>query len=189
MIGWFVTWLGRWLALGFELAGALIRGVLGGLVGGTGGGAAGGVAPQVRRAGAAEVVDLRHLVLRAGLPRSTAVFAGDDAPSTRHWVAEVGGRVVGVVTVLASPAPEGAPSPAGFQLRGMAVSPDHRGSHLGEALLLAAQRDVAAPMWCNARVGVVPFYAKYGWQAYGPTFEVEHAGAHQRMGWSPAQAR
>lgn len=180
MIGWFVRWLQELVGLGFRLVGQLLAGLFGGLLA--------PVTPITVRPGtAAEVVDVRHEVLRQGLPRSTAIFAGDD--TGRHWVAARGAAIVGVVSVIPAPMPdpppEANPVPA-YQLRGMAVLASHRGQRLGEALLLAAHRDVAAPMWCNARIGVVPFYADRGWKAVGPTFEVPHAGLHQRMWWPPA---
>ena len=178
MIGWFLRWLQALVDLAFRLAGQLVAGIFGGLAAPVG-------AVVVRSGGAAEVVDVRHRVLREGLPRETAIFAGDDLG--RHWVAAQGARVVGVVSVIAAPMPdpppEASPVPA-HQLRGMAVLPDFRGQHLGEQLLEATHRDVAQPMWCNARIGVVGFYAAHGWRAVGGTFEVPHAGAHQRMWWA-----
>ena len=75
---------------------------------------------QVRRARPEEVIDLRHAVLRAGLPRETAVFPGDDAPDTVHVVAVDGtGGIVGCATMLKNSwQAEGV-----WQVRGMAVSP------------------------------------------------------------------
>ena len=32
-----------------------------------------------------ETLDLRHVILRPGLPRETAIFPGDDAPTSRHF--------------------------------------------------------------------------------------------------------
>src|SRR5436190_10031407 len=52
----------------------------------------------IRRAAAEEVVDLRHAILRAGLPRETAIFPGDDDPTARHFVAVMDGQVVGTLT-------------------------------------------------------------------------------------------
>lgn len=138
----------------------------------------------IRRGTAAEVIDVRHAVLRPGRPRATAVFSGDDAPDTRHWVAEVEGRVVGVASVMAAPAPDGLP--ASWQLRGMAVLPELQGRHVGAELLRAVQADVADPLWCNARAAVEGFYAGLGWRGVGELFEIEPIGPHRRMWWSRA---
>lgn len=141
----------------------------------------------IRRGSAAEVVDVRHVVLRPGRPRETAVFAGDDHPLARHWVAIDGGAVVGVATIVPAPMPDPpvAPPPA-WQLRGMAVLPAHRGLGLGARLLEAAQQDLAAPAWCNAREAVEAFYAAHGWRAVGPLFEIAGVGPHRRMWWPGA---
>lgn len=136
----------------------------------------------VERAHPEELVEVRHRVLRAGRPRETAHFAGDDAPGTRHWVARIGGRTVGVVSVMeaAMPAPHPTPRPT-WQLRGMAVLADLQGQGVGTALVERVVAEVAAPLWCNARLGALPFYAACGWQSLGETFHIEPIGPHVRM--------
>jgi GNAT superfamily N-acetyltransferase len=134
---------------------------------------------DVERAPAARVIDLRHRVLRAGRPRETAHFDGDDEDRTRHWVAGHQGEVIGVVTVLARPFPDG--DGPGWQLRGMATDPAWRGRGVGRALLRAVEAEVAEPMWCNARTGAAPFYEKHGWRRAGETFEIAGVGPHVRM--------
>src|SRR5690349_15087739 len=55
----------------------------------------------IRRAVVEEIIDLRHAVLRAGLPRSEAVFDGDTAETSRHYGGVDGatGRIVGCATI------------------------------------------------------------------------------------------
>jgi hypothetical protein len=119
---------------------------------------------RVRRGSTAELLDLRHAVLRPGKPRESAHFPGDDDPKTLHWVAVQADRVVGVVSVMPSPK-----DGVLWQLRGMAVDPALRGQ----------------PMWCNAREAVVGFYERYGWETIGPTFEIAGVGPHRQMIWRP----
>jgi GNAT superfamily N-acetyltransferase len=147
---------------------------------------------HVRRARPDEVIDVRHRVLRRGRHRDTAVFPGDDAPDARHWVAERDGQVVAVVTVITSAMPHpaaGVPGPPGLQLRGMAVVDEERGTGVGALLLDVVHTEIAAPMWCNARVAVVGFYTRHGWVAVGSEFDIPLVGPHQRMWWAPTHQR
>jgi GNAT superfamily N-acetyltransferase len=136
----------------------------------------------IRRATFEEIVDLRHAVLRAGLPREMAWFEGDGEPSTRHYGAFLDGRNVGCATLhlnhwLDEPA---------WQLRGMAVAPDQQSTGLGRAILAFVEDDVKTNhtvrlMWCNARVPASRFYQRLGWQIVSEEFEVPTAGPHFRM--------
>jgi GNAT superfamily N-acetyltransferase len=139
---------------------------------------------RVRRGTAAEVIDLRHVILRAGLPRETAVFPGDERPDAIHVVAEApSGRIVGCVTLHPSTWND---APA-WQLRGMATDPAVRGTGVGQAMLDAVEREIrsASPvrqLWCNARVPAAGFYRRAGWSIESEQFEIPSAGPHYRMG-------
>jgi len=138
---------------------------------------------EVRRAEPSEVIDLRHTILRAGLPRETAIFPGDDSEGTIHVVAIDGGAVVGCATMLRS-AWEGQRA---WQVRGMAVTARLQGRGVGRALLTEleclarADADGAAIMWCNARTPAVGFYERAGWVVASPEFVIEMAGPHVKM--------
>jgi predicted GNAT family N-acyltransferase len=135
----------------------------------------------IRPAQASELIDLRHAVLRARLPRESAIFAGDELPTTRHFVATVDGRIVGCVTLLLN---EWNDEPA-WQLRGMAVEPGMQGSGIGAKLLAAAEEStVSSPtqlLWCNARVPASKFYQKRGWELVSEQFDIPTAGPHVKM--------
>lgn len=136
---------------------------------------------MIRTAAASEVIDLRHKVLRAGLPRETAMFPGDDAPTARHFVAEVDGRIIGCVTLHLNEWN----GERAWQLRGMAIEPTRQGSGIGAQLLCEAERSAAASevkqMWCNARVPASGFYTKHGWTTESDEFDIPTAGPHIRM--------
>jgi GNAT superfamily N-acetyltransferase len=72
----------------------------------------------------------------------------------------------------------------GYALRAMAVSPERQRQGIGTRLLRVVQAEVDTTLWCNARVDAVGFYARLGWLAVGPVFEIEHHGNHQRMTWT-----
>jgi predicted GNAT family N-acyltransferase len=178
-VGWFVRLLQAFVAMGLQLAADLVKGLLGAPATAV----ARATAPiEVRRASVDELLGVRHEVLRPGRPRSTAHFDGDDAPATRHWAAWQADRVVGVVSVMEAPQPEG---DARWQLRGMAVLPGLQGQGVGSALLLQVHGDVAEPMWCNARQSAEAFYQRHGWQGVSEPFVIEPIGPHRRMRHDP----
>lgn len=134
-----------------------------------------------RRASLEEIVDLRHAVLRAGLPREAAVFAGDEAEASRHFGAFDGATVVGCATLHAN-SWEGEPA---WQLRGMASDPGYRGRGVGRGLLRFLEGDIADAgmrlLWCNARVPAAGFYEAMGWSVRSDAFDIPTAGPHYRM--------
>ena len=138
---------------------------------------------RVRRAGLDELVDLRHAVLRKGLPRGEAMFLGDEAPTSRHYGAFRGGEVLCCATLHAS-AWEGEPA---WQLRGMATAPHARRTGLGRRVLKRIEDDLRQHaggvllLWCNARVPAVAFYREMGWEVVSGEFEIPTAGPHVRM--------
>lgn len=139
---------------------------------------------EIRRISASEVIDLRHAILREGLPRESAIFEGDELVETQHFGGFLKDRLCGVVTIFPAPFP---PQPAvlpAWQLRGMATTPDVRGAGVGKALLQRCEesvQDTARLLWCNARKAALGFYAHHGWQIVGEEFEIPTAGPHYRM--------
>lgn len=131
---------------------------------------------EVRRVDRDAILELRGRVL-SSLDAPAGAFRRDLAASTRHWAAFADGEMVGCVTVLRL---------RGRMLRGMAVSVEHQRQGVGTALMRVVCSEVDEPMWCNARLGVVDFYARMGWGAVGPTFEIQPHGLHQRMTWDGA---
>lgn len=140
---------------------------------------------EVRRISAEETLDLRHAVLRAGLPRETAIFPGDEAESSRHFGAFLDGQLVGVVTIHFVPLLDQPDFDSAYQLRGMATADGLRGQGIGRALLNAcieaAAQNGAQWIWCNARTPAMGFYAQQGFKTQGGIFDIPTAGPHVRM--------
>lgn len=139
-------------------------------------------AVQLRLACTAEVLDLRHAILRAGLPRETASFEGDAESGTRHVIATIDGLVIGCVTILRRPWND---RPA-WQLRGMAVASEMQKAGIGSKLLVEIDRIVrkekfSDQLWCNARVPAAEFYQRHGWQIASEQFDIPTAGPHVKM--------
>ena len=145
---------------------------------------------MIRAISATETITVRWPVLRPGFSRETAVFDGDDAPTTLHFGAFDCEALIGVASIYLAPFPS-RPDPAmpgelpAWQLRGMATLPEVRGAGFGKALLdacvAAARSKGAALIWCNARTGAAKFYAQRGWQITGEEFDIPTVGPHSRM--------
>lgn len=151
----------------------------------------GGLIPTIRSMAAApliqlvdvqQIIDLRWRILRAGLERSTAMFDGDEEPTTRHLAALDNDRVIGCVTILHRPW-ENAPA---WQLRGMAIEPALQKGGIGRRLVAEVERIVLVDpsrlqLWCNARTPATAFYLRLGWTIVGPEFVIPTAGPHFKM--------
>jgi GNAT superfamily N-acetyltransferase len=141
-----------------------------------------GQAILVRVAAFHDIVDLRHAILRAGLPREMAVFPGDDMPTNWHFGAFLNDRNVGCASFHQSQWQR----QHAWQLRGMATDPALQGKGIGRELLAFAEDTLLREsplrlMWCNARTPALGFYQKQGWQSVGDEFIIETAGPHFKM--------
>ena len=127
------------------------------------------------------IIDLRHDVLRQGMPREAAVFDGDRDPAARHYAALEQEQLIGCVTLH----PSRWDSEPAWQLRGMAVAEGYRSRGIGRRLLEFIDCELAdSPvtlLWCNARVPALAFYRKLGWAVVSDVFDIPTAGPHVRM--------
>lgn len=139
--------------------------------------------PQLRIVDPDAVIDLRHRVLRAGMPRDAAMFEGDTEVGTVHLAAyDDWDVVIGCATVLH----RGWNGEPAWQLRGMAVEPQLQGCGIGRLLLVEIERLIRCDshsclLWCNARKHAVGFYERHGWRLASPEFEIPTAGPHHKM--------
>jgi GNAT superfamily N-acetyltransferase len=136
---------------------------------------------MIRRVDLEQIIDLRHAILRAGLPRETAIFEGDDGAQARHYGAFEHDRLIGCVTLHPSTWED---SPA-WQLRGMAVVEGRQKRGIGRRLIDFLEADLSdspiRQLWCNARVPAAAFYEKLGWSVVSDPFEIPTAGPHVKM--------
>jgi GNAT superfamily N-acetyltransferase len=128
------------------------------------------------------ILDLRHRILRAGMPREAAQFEGDIEPDAIHLAALDGWDiVVGCCTLIRRPWMN---NPA-IQLRGMAVDDGLQGLGVGRLIMHAVHETAIdtpeLPLWCNARKTAVGFYEKFDWQVASAEFEIPSAGPHFKM--------
>lgn len=136
----------------------------------------------IRAARAEELIELRHRILRADLPRSEAIFACDADPTSFHVAAELQGKIVGCATIQQDPY-HGNPA---WRLRGMAVDDHVRRRGVGQAVLQLIYQSVERSdyshfLWANARCPAIPFYLSEGWIIVSDVFEIPTAGPHVVM--------
>src|SRR5690349_4064878 len=114
------------------------------------------------------ILDLRHRLLRAGLPKESAQFPGDEIPSTWHLaVFNLGANDAPPIS-CASFMLNTYKDETAWQLRGMATEIGYQGKGFGGELLRCGETLITVDsnvrlFWCNARVPAIPFYQKHGW--------------------------
>ena len=142
------------------------------------------MAPDIRRISAAETRDLRQAILRPHQRPEELVFPGDEDPDSLHVGAFSGGKLIGVASIMRS-VMSGRASCEAWQLRGMAIRPEHRRRGSGAALVRAcidyAAREGGQVLWCRARTPAVPFYRALGFETEGEEFEIPVSGPHYVM--------
>ena len=125
-------------------------------------------------------VDIRHRLLRTGMPRSTVAMHGD-ADAT--WFGVIcDGEIEGTAGVFLEGSPEG---DSRHRLRAMATSEAIRGSGLGRMLIDAVcdhvREDGGTSVWASARTSAAGFYTKLGFEVTSAEYDVDGIGPHVRM--------
>ena len=128
------------------------------------------------------VLPLRRAILRANLPAEESTYAQDGMATTLHLAARAAdGEVVGVCTWF----PDPLDGRDGWRLRGMATSPQVRGTGVGARLLAEGlaegERRGLDLVWCQARTPAVGFYRRYGFVTVGQEFLAVHGIPHYLM--------
>jgi GNAT superfamily N-acetyltransferase len=147
--------------------------------------------PELVLVKAADCLPLRERILRPGQAPSAYNYPADGDPRAAHFGLRAGKQLVGVASLLPEPRSAKGPGGAGpeqWRLRGMAVDTDRRGQGLGRMLLQAVQavtQQRGGGLWFTARVGVRPFYERYGCHAEGDVFDLPGGGPHVLMTWHP----
>jgi GNAT superfamily N-acetyltransferase len=139
---------------------------------------------EIRAISAAEVLQLRHTLLRPDLPADKLVYPGDLDDDAGHYGAFVDGTLVGIASVYEM-GESFEREPGIWRLRGMAVEEHLRGRGLGARLVLAtfdhARRHGGTLYWCQARTVARGFYERLGLEAVGDEFIVPNVGPHYIM--------
>lgn len=139
---------------------------------------------MVKKISATETYAVRQPVLRAGKPIESCQFDGDERESTKHYGYFENGNLIGIASMF-EVKNEAFDSQKQFQLRGMAVLPNHQKKGIGEQLVLFAEKDAIAQnadlIWFNAREIAVGFYEKLGYEIFDEPFDIGDIGPHYIM--------
>jgi GNAT superfamily N-acetyltransferase len=142
-------------------------------------------AAPARPVDVAVVHPLRMEVLRRGRPPGSSVYVGDDDPAARHVAVFAGDDVFSVGSVFPDTAPWAPARRDAWRVRGMATREGRRGRGLGHSVLSAliehARANGGRFIWCEARIGAIPFYERAGFVTEGQPFVMDDVD-HIHMG-------
>lgn len=139
---------------------------------------------KIKQVNAADIMNLRHRVLRPGKPLSSAHFEGDHHKESYHFAAFWDASVVGCVSLMLKTHTRFNNKRA-YQLRGMAVESSSRNNNVGHKLLMFSEnqlkKNTVDLIWCNVRTSAINFYNKNNYLQVGDTFEIPDVGQHVLM--------
>lgn len=141
---------------------------------------------RIKKITAMDTHQLRHKVLRPNQPIEACSYPNDGEPTTFHFGAFLGDRLVGIASVYQEVlTQQDYRDILGFRLRGMAVAPELQSTGIGGGLLEASIKEATlmsqenkAVFWANARTSAIGFYERFNMRATGDEFEVENIGPH-----------
>ncbi|MBZ9785961.1 GNAT family N-acetyltransferase [Psychroflexus sp. CAK57W] len=139
---------------------------------------------EIKYISSGETIDLRHLVLRQGRPRNSSHMKGDHLKSTKHIGAFIDSKCVGVLSLFLASTDQ-LSNLSQYQLRGMAVDPEHRKKNIGRKLISFSENELRSRnvevIWCNAREIAVNFYKKLDFEVISDEFHIPDVGPHYVM--------
>ncbi len=137
-----------------------------------------------KKISSADVLSLRHLILKPHLTIEQCVLPEDELTTTFHIGIFYFEKLVSVATFMLQSHPHfSARFP--YRLRGMATAEKFQRQGFG-ALALQNGIDCLEQMncdflWFNAREKAIGFYEKFGFQISGPVFDIQGIGPHKFM--------
>ena len=138
---------------------------------------------EIKIVTAAEVLPLRHKILRPGEKMEKAMYPDDNDSTHFHCAVFLENKIVCVATFVQESKSDF--SGFGFRLRGMATDTNMQGKGLGKTVLNyglnECKKRKADYVWCNARQIAFPFYEKLGFEYHGELFDIPGINLHKVM--------
>ncbi|GAA4932208.1 GNAT family N-acetyltransferase [Algibacter agarivorans] len=127
---------------------------------------------------------VRHPVLRSGMPMESCIFDGDNFKTTIHLGLFDQVKLVGICSFFKNNRIDISETPQ-YQLRGMAILKEYQGKGIGNLILshgetLLKTKNIQI-VWCNAREVAVNFYKKSEYKIIGKPFDIKNIGLHYAM--------
>ncbi len=138
---------------------------------------------EIKLVTAADILPLRHKILRPGEKIEKAMYPDDDDSDTFHVAVYLENQLGSVATFVKESKSEF--NGFGYRLRGMATESTRQNLGLGKAVLIyglneCKKRNVDY-VWCNARLIAFSFYEKLGFQFHGELFDIPGINLHKVM--------
>ncbi len=139
---------------------------------------------QIKKISADETIELRHSVLRSGMPKEESVFEGDYDDDTLHLGAFNKDNLIGVITFHKKKTNTYKVHPV-YRLTGLAVLDEFRGKGVGKKLvekgIEKVSKNESVFIWCFARDFAVNFYEKLGFLLKIQQVIIPNIGSHRIM--------
>ena len=134
---------------------------------------------KIKQISTPEALIVRAPVLRKNQPAEWASMKEDNLPNTIHYGGFINKKIVGTATIY----PENRVNKNDeWRLRGMAVLNNYQSKGIGEQLLTSCFKFIKSKngkiFWCNARIGAINFYKKYGFLICSEEFNIPKIGPH-----------
>ena len=138
----------------------------------------------VKKISSAEVLSLRHLILKPHLTIDQCVLQEDELETTFHTGIFYFEKLVSVATFMRQSHPH-FKARLPFRLRGMATAEKHQRQGFGAMAIrngiVCLEQMNCDFLWFNAREKAIGFYEKFGFQIFGPVFDIQGIGPHKVM--------
>mgnify|MGYP001166655001 CR=1 FL=1 len=139
----------------------------------------------IKKIKAEKTFELRHPILRKGLPVNSCKFENDTNSKSLHLGAFEGNKLIGVISALPNKCNFFHKKKA-YQIRGLAVLEKYRRKGIASALIekteiILKEKYLIDLIWLNSRIIASELYLKNNYISYGEPFDIKISGTHQRF--------
>ena len=138
-----------------------------------------------KKRNAKRTFEIRHPILRKGLPIDSCKFENDNNPNSIHLGAIENNKLIAVISALPNKC-QFFPEKKAYQIRGLGVLEKFR--RKGIASVLIKETEIVLKneylidlIWLNSRIIASKLYLKNSYISYGEPIEIKISGTHQRF--------